>query len=528
MNIRRKWRPSLALVVALVCLFLVAMPVIGALAARLTSNQFVRETEHSLLTQGAVLAEVYALSLQSASPLEHGTPLDAALLSARTAEHHPLDPQLSVFRDQVLPPRPDGVADDTPLLAGYARVAGPMGRLVEQAQKSTLAGYLVLDHRGQAIASSGDEMLFYGDIPEVAAALRGTATSALRARSDQGERHPLASISRDEAYRVFVAVPAIAGDRVVGAVYLSRTPLDLRKYLYQERSSLAMIGAVMLGGASLVGFLFWRLLYSPIRDLMMQSRAVANGTKPAPEPLDHYGLRELADLGQSVLSMAQTLTDRGNAIETYTTHVTHEMKSPVTAIMGAAELLHCSNGAMPPDRRAKLQENILQESGRMNMLLERLRDLARAKVLDGDGNIISLIQLGKYLSKEFTDLRISIAGDTGMALPLPAEQARVALSHLLQNAAQHSAQHLTLSFDADAGVLAVQDDGSGISPGNRDKVMTPFFTTRRDTGGTGVGLSIVTAILDQNGGALRLAPSDTGTRFELTFAHPANRNSQDA
>ncbi|WP_095590812.1 ATP-binding protein [Actibacterium ureilyticum] len=518
MSVRQKWRPSLALVVAVVCVFLVTMPIIGALTARLTSNQFVRETEHSLLTQGAVMAEVYAFAFQTAAQgADIGNALTGDALTRRAETYHPLDPQLSVFRDDVWPPRPDGIAGDAPLSAPHAQIAPDMARLVKQAQKSTLAGYIVLDHRGQAIASSGDENLSYAHIDEVSAALQGTATSALRRRSDGGERHPLASISRDEAYRVFVAVPAIVENRVIGAVYLSRTPLDLRKYLYQERGSLTVIGLVMLIGASVVGLLFWRLLYGPIRGLMAQSRAVANGSKPAPEPLDHYGMKELADLGQSVLSMASTLSERGAAIETYTAHVTHEMKSPVTAIMGAAELLHCSDEPVSPERRDKLQANILSEAQRMNTLLERLRDLARAKTKDTTGDTIPLNKIGESLRSEYPSLTLTVAGDGDAALPLPATQAQAALSQLLQNAAQHSARSVVLNFDATAGTLSVQDDGSGISAGNRDKVLTPFFTTRRDSGGTGVGLSIVTAILEQNGGTLLLEPSDKGARFVLTF-----------
>lgn len=524
MSIRRKWRPSLALVVAMVCVFLVTMPIIGALMARLTSNQFVRETEHSLLTQGAVMAEAYALAFRKAAPdADIGNVLTDEALLSRTAKYHPLDPQLSVFRDDVMPPRPNGVLDDTPLSPPHAALAKDMEQLVVMAQKSTLAGYLVLDHRGQSIASSGEEKLSYAHIEEVHSALGGTAQSALRSRADLQDRHPLASISRDTSYRVFVAVPAIVENRVIGAIYMSRTPLDLRKYLYQERRSLTVIGLVMLIGASVVGFLFWRLLYHPIRGLMLQSRAVANGSKPAPDPLEHYGMKELADLGQSVLSMANTLSERGAAIETYTAHVTHEMKSPVTAIMGAAELLHCSEEPVSAERRDKLQGNILNEAQRMNTLLERLRELARTKKSGAPDDTISLNNIVNSLRDEYSTLTIDIAGDTGATLPAPASQMQAALSQLLQNAAQHSAQHVTLNFDENAATLTVQDDGSGISAGNRDKVLTPFFTTRRESGGTGVGLSIVTAIVEQNGGTLRLAHSDKGARFVLDFSAARDR-----
>lgn len=518
MSIRRKWRPSLALVVALVCTFLVTMPVIGALAARLTSNQFVRETERSLLAQGALLAEAYAMDFASANPKTVlGNPLAPAQRDRRARAYHPTDPVLSVFRDPVQPPRPDGrIAQQSPGRA-HARIAGRLDTLVNTAQKSTLAAYLVLDHHGQAIASSGEEKRNFAHIPEVAAALRGETRSALRARGDLRNRHPLASISRDTSYRVYVAMPAIVENRVVGAVYLSRTPLDLQKYLYRERAGLTLIAALTACGAIVVGVLFWRLITSPVRALMLQSRAVANGSKPAPEPLNHYGLREIASLGESVLSMARTLTERGQTIESYTAHVTHEMKSPVTAIMGAAELLAADQGTMAQERRAKLHANIAHEAVRMNTLLERLRELARTKALPGGSAPAQLETLATRLRGDFPTLTLTLQADSHASLPLPAEQAYIALSQMLQNALQHGADQVNLLHDGDTARLQIQDNGRGISPGNCDKVLTPFFTTRRETGGTGVGLSIVQAILERHNGLLRIRPSKDGALFEICF-----------
>lgn len=57
---RQKWRPSLTMVVILVCTALISVPPLGLLAARLTSNQFVRETEQSLIHQASIYAEIYA------------------------------------------------------------------------------------------------------------------------------------------------------------------------------------------------------------------------------------------------------------------------------------------------------------------------------------------------------------------------------------------------------------------------------------------------------------------------------------
>ena len=65
-------------------------------------------------------------------------------------------------------------------------------------------------------------------------------------------------------------------------------------------------------------------------------------------------------------------------------------------------------------------------------------------------------------------------------------------------------------------LVRVADNGEGVSPNNRTQIFDSFFTTRRESGGTGMGLAIVRAMLDAHGGAIRLLDADDGTAFELT------------
>lgn len=95
------------------------------------------------------------------------------------------------------------------------------------------------------------------------------------------------------------------------------------------------------------------------------------------------------------------------------------------------------------------------------------------------------------------------------------ENAVIVFGHLADNAARHGATSLTLTASiANCGLeVRVCDDGNGITPGNRDKIFEAFFTTRRESGGTGMGLGIVKAMLRAHGGSIELAPSNTGAAF---------------
>jgi signal transduction histidine kinase len=63
--------------------------------------------------------------------------------------------------------------------------------------------------------------------------------------------------------------------------------------------------------------------------------------------------------------------------------------------------------------------------------------------------------------------------------------------------------------------IKVADDGEGVSPNNRGQIFDSFFTTRRERGGTGMGLAIVRAVLEAHGGTIRLVDAGTGAAFEL-------------
>ena len=93
------------------------------------------------------------------------------------------------------------------------------------------------------------------------------------------------------------------------------------------------------------------------------------------------------------------------------------------------------------------------------------------------------------------------------------------LTHLIENAAEHGATQIGLhvSADPEGPRLTVSDNGPGISPGNRDRIFTPFFTTRREKGGTGMGLAIARTLLQAHGGSISLGDSQNGTTFVIDF-----------
>lgn len=514
-GIAAKWRPSMALVVCLVCLVLVSVPVFAFLSMRLTSNQFVRETEQSLIDQAALYAAAYATAFKRTGVAPAGATVEGFAAEFWDAPLHPTAPRLNLRRSPILPPLPEfettlSISADPPG-APYAEIAPMLLGLARAAQRSTLSGVVFLDGHGVSIRT--DQTVDLSFAPEVQEALSGRVGTALRDRGDTYDRHPLTSISRDTWYRVFVAYPVLVEGRVVGAVYLSRTPSNLRKFVVNERAALGtMLGATLLAALA-VGALLLRFILRPVRALSAQSQGIANGTTAQTEPLRQYGIRELAELGQSVMRMSKTLTDRSRQIATYTDHVTHELKSPVTAIVGAAELLTGTD--IPSADRHALLRSIEAQGRRMNVLLEKLREMIRLRDMPttGHGPIAEMLP-------DIPALEIRLGPASEDILPMLAEHGRIVLHQLAQNAYEADAQRVTVSYVS--GVLRIRDDGRGIASGDLARVAQPFFTTRREEGGTGLGLAIVTAILQNYGAALSFEPVGEGASVVIAFAESKN------
>lgn len=265
-----------------------------------------------------------------------------------------------------------------------------------------------------------------------------------------------------------------------------------------------LIGWMAVIATAVLGFLLWRLVLRPIYALTRYARAMkAGGDTTAP---DHFGTPELSALGASVMAMGDSLHNRAEGMRAYANHVTHELKSPLTAIAGAAELLHDSPG---PKDTVALAETISGASARMQVLLDDLARHAQASEPVGFGRST----LSDALAALDMPVPVSIAQDA--ALPLIAEDVRTVLTQLVRNAAEHGATEVTLM--AADGRLAITDNGPGISAGNRDRIFDPFFTTRRDTGGTGMGLSIVRSLVQARGGRITLADESGSATFVIEF-----------
>lgn len=327
---------------------------------------------------------------------------------------------------------------------------------------------------------------------------------------------------------LYVAAPI--GDTAApsGVLTLFKPQFDMMP-LIRERRRVIYTSCALIGGGILflIGAVFlW--LFKPIGQITDYARAIERGERPT-KPRIGIG-REVNTLASALDSMRDALEDR-KYVERYIQTLTHEMKSPLAAIRGAAELI---DEEMPAPTRKHFLENILAETARSERLITRLLEL-------------SAIESRKSLDAAQTcDLREIVHSAIGQAQPLAyngevrlhtelpttpvnvhcdAFMLRAAVTNLLENAIDFSpsgkAVELKLTESSGTAQLSIRDHGPGIPEYAKDKVFERFYSLRHHDSrrkGTGLGLTLVKEAAELHGGSVLLEPSpDGGTIARLSL-----------
>ena len=320
----------------------------------------------------------------------------------------------------------------------------------------------------------------------------------------------------------------VLGGALAGTLALSFAGIVTLRYLGPVtgfRHAALLIALIIAVATAVLGWLLVRLLLRPIRALEQFAAGTETGTPPAPPA--HFGTRELHATAQRVIAMAGALRDREATVRAYTDHVTHELKTPVAAIRAGVELLE--DGGQLSAEDARLLAQIAAAGRQIEAQLAALREVARARETRYLGHTTLAAELPQ-LSADWPDLRWSAEGEA-TPIPISPKGLRLILGPLARNAGEHGASEIRLTAESGDGEcrIRVSDNGRGITPGNAARVFDPFFTTRRETGGTGMGLAILRAMLAAQGGSVALIatsprtgegadkPGTPGTSFLLTL-----------
>lgn len=514
--------PSIARLLLGVNAFVLLVPVLALVLLGIYDTHLIRVTERRLISESVLVGEAWrdrVLEATGRSPMQAG---DTRPPGSADERFHPVEPVLSAA-DELLPPEPDA-AVVAASRSGPAWAAGAAIKpLLDRAKLVNLSAVRVLDERGCVVASSGSQLgLCLGALSEVKAALGGRYTAVKRRRLSDEKAPPFASISRRGVVRVYSAMPVFSEGRVIGVVRISRTSVDPLEALWAHRGILlaALAACVALTGA--VSWFFGRAIIRPVREITATAEAIARGDVRPLEPPGRVPA-EVHALGVALESMTRQMRERADYVREFAANVSHELKTPLTAVRGAAELLRESWHEMDDAQRARFIENVDADAARMERLVTGLLHLARIEHAAGDTSAEALELrpfFGHLVDRYEGRVRLEVAPGAPAALNIAPEHLESAVGNLLDNAVRHGGDapvDLRLG-DADGRLsVVVRDRGAGISEGNRARVFDRFFTTERDDGGTGLGLAIVAAVARARGGSVDFQTGAGGTTFTLVL-----------
>jgi two-component system sensor histidine kinase CreC len=328
---------------------------------------------------------------------------------------------------------------------------------------------------------------------------------------------------------MFVGAPIRHRGAIIGVVSVSKPQRSMFVFIDETKRWIRGLGLIAFGAMAVGAVLVTSIFSRPIRRLTDYARAVAQGERIAPPRL---GPPEVATLGRAFEEMRDALEDR-RYVESYVQSLTHEMKSPVAAIRGAAELLH---EEMPAERRAKFLGNIQAEARRLQNIIDRLLALSaiesrKALVQPEPVALVDLAEAVRAQLQPAADargIRMELTSNGRPTVRGESFLLEIALTNLLQNAIDFSPPggcigiRIACADDAPEITVCVEDEGAGIPDYALPRVFERFYSLQHPATGrksSGLGLCFVREAAALHGGTITLAnrADCSGARAELTL-----------
>jgi two-component system sensor histidine kinase BaeS len=328
------------------------------------------------------------------------------------------------------------------------------------------------------------------------------------------------------------ALPVKADGEIVGFAVLRRDafreqPLE-SAFLERLTQTLFLGSAAFVSIALLLGFLIARSLTRPLQALTAATRQVAAGDLDV--TVDVTSKDELGELAQSFNTMNQRLAQARDLRRQMTADIAHELRTPVSVILGYADGLQ--EKVIPATEETF--ELIQEQAEQLEHLIDDLRTLTLAET--GELTLkrsltdpLPLVErtLAAY-EPQASRQNITLRLDADAPIPLiliDSDRFKQILSNLLSNAMQYTPNDGSITVQVaakeNAVLFTVTDSGPGIEAEDLDQIFVRFYrrdsSRSRDTGGSGLGLSIAKSLVERQGGHISVT-SEVGKGASFTFA----------
>jgi two-component system, OmpR family, sensor kinase len=417
---------------------------------------------------------------------------------------------VAVFRGATYTEKDLTPAEGRALVADSLRQIGP--DVPSRMRVLDRAGTVVAD---SAPATSSPEATRFGDRPEVREALSGKRGAATR-------------ISPEGRVALYIAYPILANGQVIGVSYASATTFSIRTLLKDYRTKLAWVIVAFVLVTFAITELLARWLARPLLELEAgvsefacgehSVRVTPRGSRETREVAESFNL--LADEVERALTELRGEERRKSR---FVSDVSHELRTPLTAIRGAAETLMDDDVAA--EDRKRFLSTIVSESDRLTRLANDLLILQRIEGATGElplrridlAGVVrrSVEALGPLMEER--GVTVVVEGEAPEVLG-DVDRIQQVVGNLVDNASRitpaGSGIRVTMGRDGRWATIAVTDSGPGIEADDLPHVFERFYRSQpsraRSSGGVGLGLSIVKAIVGAHGGEVGAANDESG------------------
>jgi signal transduction histidine kinase len=352
------------------------------------------------------------------------------------------------------------------------------------------------------------------------------------------ERPPPSRLLRLRAPRPAMAPVVVGGQRIGIVIVQAGRPTGR---LAQEMGPilLAMATVLVLAAGGLAAVLIFRPAHRRLQGLIDAARRLGAGDLVARAP--EAGGDEISGVARAFNQMADALDERARQLQAsdrarrqLLADVSHELMTPLTAIRGYVETLSMPGIDLPESSKHRYLGIVGEETERLERIIRELLDLAR---LEAGGGALTMAPLAvEELFGRVRDRHGQAAQSKGVTLIAQAAEGltlvgdRMRLEQALQNLAANALRHtppsgtvqLTAERSDDGVTIRVRDSGEGIDAEHLPHLFDRFYkadTSRAESGdgtGSGLGLSIVKAIVERHDGRITVASTPgSGTVFEI-------------
>ncbi|WP_230303091.1 HAMP domain-containing sensor histidine kinase [Peribacillus simplex] len=342
---------------------------------------------------------------------------------------------------------------------------------------------------------------------------------------------------KDERYIATVS-PFISHKENKGFVYMFKDTRDVEDLIAQLNRHFLLATALLLFFMLVTIYFLSKALTRPLIAMKEATTKLSKGNFSVAVPVRSHD--ELGELAQSIQSLADELNYLKKERNEFLASISHELRTPLTYIKGYADVARRKD--LEDSERSRYLEIIHDESDRLNRLLDELFNMAR---MDLNTFTISkeTVQLSSFLRNihekvlpAFTNERIQLNLECKDDLFIDIDPSRFeqVILNLLDNALKYSNEYTVTTIKATECLgkisISIIDQGVGIPPEDIPHIFDRLYRVEksraRDTGGFGLGLSIVKQLVEIQGGTISVKSNlRQGTCFTITFKEITNEDS---